>query len=50
MHCEGITANKDEKRNELNPFATEFRPKQTAVEIAKWPLKDLVVGEDDGEI
>ena len=27
LHCEGITTtNKDEKKNQLNPSATEFRP------------------------
>ena len=35
LHCKGITpTNKDEKKNELNPSATEFRPKRTAAEIA----------------
>ena len=36
LHCEAITiTNGDEKKNELNPSATEFRPKQTAAEIAE---------------
>ena len=51
LHCEGITpSNKDEKKNELNPSATEFRPKRTAAEIAKWRLKDIVIENDDGDI
>ena len=30
LHCEGITiTNGDEKKNESNPSATEFRPKRT---------------------
>ena len=50
LHCEGITTtNEDEKKNELNPLVTEFRPKSTAAEIAKWRLKDIVI-EDDGDI
>ena len=49
LHCGGITTtNKNEKKNKLNPSATEFRPKRTAAEIAKWLLKDIVVEEDDG--
>ena len=36
LHSKGIKAiNKDEKKNELNPSATEFHPKITAAEIAK---------------
>ena len=36
LHCEGITTtNEDEKKNELNPSATEFYPKRTAAEFAK---------------
>ena len=51
LHCEGITiTNKDEKKNELNPSVTEFRPKQTAPEIAKWRLKDIAIEDDDGDI
>ena len=51
LHCEGITpTNKDKKKNELNPSATEFRPKRTAAEIAKWRLKDIVIENDDGDI
>ena len=51
LHCEGITTtNEDEKKNELNPSATEFRPKGTAAEIAKWRLKDITIEEDDGDI
>ena len=51
LHCEGITTtNEDEKKNELNPSATEFRPKGTAAEIAKWRLKDITIDEDDGDI
>ena len=51
LHCEGMTpTNKDEKKNELNPSATEFRPKRTAAEIAKWRLKDIVIENDDGDI
>ena len=42
LHCEGITTtNGDEKKNELNPSATEFRPKRTAGEIAKWRFETL---------
>ena len=51
MHCEDITTtNGDEKKKVLNPPATEFRPKQTAAEIAKWRLKDIAIEEDDGDI
>ena len=51
LHCEAITiTNGDEKKNELNPSATEFRPKQTAAEIAEWGLKDIAIEEDDGGI
>ena len=51
LHCEGITpTNKDKKKNELNPSPTEFRPKRTAAEIAKWRLKDIVIENDDGDI
>ena len=50
LHCEGITTtNGDEKKNELNPSVTEFRPKRTAAEIAKWRLKDIAT-EEDGDI
>ena len=51
LHYEGITrSNKDEKKNELNPSATEFRPKRTAAEIAKWRFKDITIENDDGDI
>ena len=51
LHCEGITTtNGDEKKNELNPSATEFRPKRTAAVITKWRLKDTAIEEDDGDI
>ena len=51
LHCEGITTtNKDEKKNELNPSASEFRPKRTTAEIAKWRLKDIAIEDDDGDI
>ena len=51
LYCEGMTpTNKDEKKNELNPSATEFRPKRTAAEIAKWRLKDIAIENDDGDI
>ena len=51
LHCQGITTTKeDEKKNELNRSATEFRPKGTAAEITKWQLKDIVIEEDDGDI
>ena len=51
LRCDGITTkNGDEKKNELNPSATDFRLKQTAAEIAKWPLKDTFVEEDGGNI
>ena len=43
LHCEGITRTNDEKENELNPSATEFLPKRTAAEIAKWRLKDIAI-------
>ena len=39
--------NKHEKKNELNPSATEFRLKRTAAEIAKWRLKDIAIEDDD---
>ena len=36
LHCEGITTtNENEKKNELNPSATEVRPKRPATEIVK---------------
>ena len=51
LHYEGIaTTNKDEKKNELNPSATEFCPEGTAAEIAKWRLKDIPIEEDDTDI
>ena len=51
LHCKGITpTNKNEKKNELNPSATEFRPKRTAAEIAKWRFKDITIENDDGDI
>ena len=51
LHCEGIRpTNKDEKKNELNPSATEFRPKRTAAEIPKSQLKDIAIENDDGDI
>ena len=51
LHSEGIRAtNEDEKKNELNPSRIEFHPKRTAAEIAKWPLKDIAIEEDDGDI
>ena len=51
MHCKGITAtNEDEKKNKLNSSATQFHPNQTATEIAKWWLKDIVIEEDDCDI
>ena len=44
LYCEGMTpANKDEKKNELSPSATEFRPKRTAAEITKWRLKHIAI-------
>ena len=47
LHCGGITiTNKDEKKNELNPSATELRPKRTAAEITKrrlLPLRKMMV-------
>ena len=47
LHCEGITTtNEDEKKNELNPSATEFRPKRTTAEIAKWQFKDIAIEDD----
>ena len=50
LHCEGITTtNEGEKKNELNPLATEFRPKRTAVEIAKWRL-NYAIEDDDCDI
>ena len=51
LHCEGITTtNEGEKKSELNPSATEFCPKRTAAEIAKWRLKDIAIEEDYGDI
>ena len=50
LHWEVVTTSEHEKKNELNPSATEFRPKRTAAEIAKWRLKDIVIEDDDGEI
>ena len=51
LHYEGITpTNKDEQKNELNPSATEFRSKRTAVEIAEWRLKDIAIMNGDGDI
>ena len=51
LHWDGITTtNDDEKKNELNPSATDFRLKQTAAEIAKWWLKDTFVEENGGNI
>ena len=51
LHCEGITTtNEDEKKNELNPSATEFLSKRTAAEIAKSRLKDLAIEDDDDDI
>ena len=51
LHCEGITATNDnEKKNELNPSATEFCPKRTVAEIEKQCLKDIVIEEDDDDI
>ena len=44
------TTNGDEKKNELSPSATKFRPKQNAAEIAIWRLKDTAIEEDDGDI
>ena len=32
------------------PSATEFRPKRTAAEIAKWRLKGIANEDDDGDI
>ena len=50
LYCEGITTtNEDEKKNELNLSATEFHPKRTAAEIAKWRLKNVAIEEGDGE-
>ena len=51
FHCDGITTTSDdEKKNELNPSATDFRLKQTAAEMAKRRLKDTFVEEDGGNI
>ena len=51
LYCEGITTtNGNEKKNELNPSATEFRPKRTAAAITKWRLEDTAIEEDDGDI
>ena len=51
LHCEGITTtNEDEKKNELNPSAKEFRPERTAAEIAKWQLRNTAIEDDDGDI
>ena len=51
LHCEGIaTTNEDDKKNELNQSATEFRRKRTAAEIAKLRLKDIAIEDGDGDI
>ena len=51
LYCESITAtNEDEKKSKLNPSPTEFCPKRTAAEIAKWRLKDIAIEDDDGDI
>ena len=51
LHCEGITPTSgDETKNELKRSATEFRPKRTAAEIAKWQLKVIAIKDDDGDI
>ena len=51
LRCEGIaTTNEDDKKNELNQSATEFRPKRTAAEIAKLRLKDIAIEDGDGDI
>ena len=51
LHCEGITtANEDEKKNQLNPSATEFHPKGTAAEVANGRLQDIAMEDDDGDI
>ena len=51
LHCEGITPTSgDETKNELKRSATEFCPKRTAAEIAKWPLKVIAIKDDDGDI
>ena len=42
--------NEHDKKNELNPSATEFRPKRTAAKIAKWRLKDIATEDDDDDI
>ena len=50
LHCEGITTtNENEKKDELNSLATQFHPKRTAAEIAKWQFKITAI-EDDGDI
>ena len=46
LYCEGIkTTDGDEKTNELDPSATEFCPKRTVAEVAKWWLKDIAIEE-----
>ena len=51
LHYEGITTtNKDEKKNELNPSATELHSKRTAAEVTKWQLKGIATEDDDGDI
>ena len=51
LHCEGITTtNEDEKKNELNSSATEFRSKRSAAEISKWRLNDIAIEDDDCDI
>ena len=37
------------KNPELNPSATESRPKGTAVEIQMWCLKDIAVKDEDDD-
>ena len=37
------------KKPELNPSATESRPKGTAVEIQMWCLKDIAVKDEDDD-
>ena len=51
MQREDIETTKgDEKKSELIPSATKFRPKQNAAEIAIWRLKDTAFEEDGGDI
>ena len=51
LHCEGITpTKKDEKKNELNPSATKFRPKRTAAELTKGRLRDIAIEDGDSDI